>query len=167
MGNSNSWADGHAGLSIRKTAELLKVSHPSLIKLMKGGNLFAPEEAESIVAQGFRGGNLVKLARYFSQARQVSEETRQHCLGLLEKAAIIGVQVFIDRMAGITARRKPFYFLYRFGVSVRASKQQKFCTSQIRVKSSGLRVPAQLATPKNRFFRRVTTRSAGCYPKLP
>jgi len=94
-------SNGHAGLSQRKAAELLKVSHVSISKVMKGDNLFASEEAESIAVEGFQGGNLRKLTKYFACSRRVSAATRNHCIDILDKAAEIGIQVFIDKMAGI------------------------------------------------------------------
>lgn len=100
-------SDGHAGLSQRKAAELLKVDRVTVSRALKGGDLFSAEESETVAQQGIRGGDLVKLAGYFSQARRVSPETKQHCVRLLEKAAIIGIQTFIDRMAGIKEIAQP------------------------------------------------------------
>lgn len=94
-------SDGHAGLSQHKAAELLKVSQPAIAGLLKGDKLFSRQEAEAIAGQGFRGDKLVKLAVYFSQARRVNPEAKQHCFELLEKAAVIGVQAFIDQLAGV------------------------------------------------------------------
>lgn len=100
--------DGHAGLSRKKTAELLKVSTPTISKLLVAGvKLFTPEEVETITRQGFRGVYLAKLAGYFSQAKRVNPETKQHCTELLQKAAVIGLQTFIDQLAGVAEVKQP------------------------------------------------------------
>lgn len=93
--------DGHAGLSQGKAAELLRTNQSTISRLLSGYALFTSDELENVKQQGFRGHALVKLARYLSEARRVGQETKHHCLELLEKAAIIGVQAFIDRLAGI------------------------------------------------------------------
>lgn len=94
-------SNGHAGLSNRKTAELLRVNHASVNNVVNSGEIFSSEESESIATQGFQGGELVKLAARFAKSEKVKPETRKHCLAFLEKAAIIGAQIFIDKMAGI------------------------------------------------------------------
>lgn len=99
--------DGHAGLSQRKAAELLKVSDVAILKLLKSANTLTPEETESIKIQGFRGANLIKLAKHFAKSRYTQSETKEHCIDFLEKSAIIGVQTFIDKMAGIPDQPLP------------------------------------------------------------
>ena len=94
-------SNGHAGLSNRKTAELLMVHPSSVDDALKTAGLYTPEETEFIVQYGFQGAGLVKLATRFAKSDKVKAETRKHCIEFLEKAAIIGVQVFLDQMAGI------------------------------------------------------------------
>lgn len=94
-------SNGHAGLSNRKTAELLKVETSTIGRLLKGVALFAKEEAEEITQYGFQGVALVRVIKYFSSSSQVSSSTKSHCLNLLEQMAIIGAQSFIDTMAGV------------------------------------------------------------------
>lgn len=94
-------SNGHAGLSNRKAAELLRVHSSSIDELTRGAGFFSESELEFIAAYGFQGAGLVKLATRFAKSDRVKAETRKHCLDLLEKAAIIGAQTFIDKMAGI------------------------------------------------------------------
>jgi hypothetical protein len=100
-------SNGHAGLSNRKTAELLKVQHTSVDDALKPGGMFTEEELESIAVQGFQGGVLVKLLTRFAKSNRVKPETRIHCLELLEKTATIGAQAFIDKMAGVIQPAQP------------------------------------------------------------
>lgn len=96
-------SNGHAGLSNRKTAELLGVSHTTINNVLDSGKLFSLSEAQTIATHGFQGGNLVKLAQNLAKSNQVKQEAREQCLNFLGKSATIGAQVFIDAMAGIEA----------------------------------------------------------------
>jgi hypothetical protein len=93
--------NGHAGLSNRKAAELLKVQHTSVDDSLKPGVTFTDLELELIATQGFQGGVLVKLAKRFARSPFVKAETREHCLDFLEKVGIVGAQTFINKMAGV------------------------------------------------------------------
>ncbi len=94
-------SNGHAGLSNRKAGELLSISHTTINTVIETGKIFTAEETQMITECGFQGGNLVKLAQKFAASQKVKEETRKKCLDFLTKAATIGAQMFIDKMAGI------------------------------------------------------------------
>lgn len=105
----------HAKLSKRGTAKLLKVSHTAINNLLNTGNLFSISEVETFEAEGFEGGNLIKLAKYFIKSEKTKPETKFHCLDLIEKMAIVGAQLFIDSLAGVdpTQRQLPCRILDR------------------------------------------------------
>jgi hypothetical protein len=123
-------SNGHAGLSNRKAAELLKVQHTSVDDALKFGVLYTSDELEFIATQGFQGGVLVKLATRFAKSDKVKPETRKHCVEFLEKAAIIGAQVFLDQLAGIApAAPQPQQLAFDAQVRLEADLLQKMLST--------------------------------------
>jgi hypothetical protein len=98
-------SNGHAGLSNRKAAELLKTSHTTVNRAIESGTVFTESETQMITVSGFQGGTLVKLAEMLAKSNQVKPETREHCFNFLTKAATIGAQTFLDQLAGISLQQ--------------------------------------------------------------
>lgn len=94
--------NSHARLSIRKTAQLILVDESSLRDALKqAAGLSNSDTPENLIEYGLEGAGLVAIVKRFAASKRVKEEVRLHNIDLLEKMAIIGAQVFIDRMAGI------------------------------------------------------------------
>lgn len=89
----------HAGMSIRKAAQFIGVSHTAILSI--SGNLFGEKVYQTIMQQGLSGGNLTTLLIHYSQSSQVNNQVNRHCAEHLGKFSQIGAQAAIDQMAGI------------------------------------------------------------------
>jgi hypothetical protein len=91
--------NNHARSSIRKSAQIIGVSHPSVINWI--GNLEDTTLAESLRTKGFDGGSLNNLVGYYATSKAVSQEVRDNCVQLLIKSSQKGFQQLLDEMAGL------------------------------------------------------------------
>jgi|GEM_PF-4922505 len=124
-------SNGHAGLSNRKTAELLKVNASSITKIMNV-DLYTESELQTISTSGFQGVALVKLAEHFAKSNQVKPETRIHCLNFLSQAATIGAQTFINQMAGVIhpEPQLPTNFVEALRLLLRSEEQKQLLQTE-------------------------------------
>lgn len=101
-------SNGHARLSQRKVANLLKVDPMAVNRRVHSVDLYTPERAETIAEQGFEGVDLAVLVEYYAfDSNQASKETKQHCRNIYRQASSKGFQDFIDAIAGIEKQPEP------------------------------------------------------------
>lgn len=94
--------NSHARMSLRKTAELLKVSVEAISNAIRRVNLDFSETAENLVQYGIDGVNLAVLVEYYAfDSRQAKQETKDQCRRLYRQAAAKSFQTVIDTLAGI------------------------------------------------------------------